>query len=419
MPRQSNSTTDFAVLDLAKIYYEQYHPRLFYKPLKDRVRIYCTSCGKYEYISKDRFKQIQKSHVCPGCWQEVKIRKHTSEECFRDCFYKGDTGYYIFYNFKFGSKPVIKAYEVIHYNKTQNVEVRYVKKGMFTSNFYWCDCNKDWRIRKGVADKYRCYSINLEHVTERKSITKHQYYLEILDELNYPERLVKSTQRKMMELYPLSKIQLMFMLAFDINNIEDLYRNNGYINSQVKSENYRTMNNLETMYKCSQLNIHYLDYLRKNKINFNNYCNYINQCKELKFKLDKPKDFEHRHQVLSEMIDVKRSEGLQDKISSRYKKLKKKSYKNGSISIDPFKTNQEIIRCGKVLHNCIAGEYMKKYASGKTNLYHLDVDGKITIAIEEFKGKLIQTYGDKNTQCPKDLKRHINIWMKSQVRKEA
>ena len=350
MSRRRETITDTTILDSTKQIFANHNPRLFYKPLKDKVRIYCTSCGKYEYISKEKFKQIQKSHICPGCWKDVKFKKHTSTEHLEDCFIKDDTGYYIFYDFKYGSKPKLSGYEVLHFNNTQNVEVRYIKGSMFNYGcFYFdiTDCN--WRIRKGVADKYRNMSISLEKCG-REPISKQQYYLQTLEQLRYPKEKVKSTQRKMMELYSLSAIQLRFMFAFDINNIDDLYRNNGYINAQVKSERYRTEANLEVMYLTNQLNIHYLNYLRKNKINFNNYCDYINQCKQLNFKLDKPKDFEHRHEALSILVEAKKSENLQENIDRRYNRLMNKAYKKGDISIEPFKTNKEIIRCGKVLH---------------------------------------------------------------------
>ena len=297
-----------------------------------------------------------------------------------------------------------------------------MQRRMFCWGMTFNQVQKEWRIRKNVADTYRynMYNLNVD-TSENIRFNKKDYYAGILENLQYPERMVKSTQRKIMEDYPLNKVQVAFMLAFDINKIDDLYRNNSYIKKQLPSiwyYNSSTIDKLKLLALTKPLNIYYLDYLRKNKIGFHEYCDYINQCKELKFKLDKPKDFEYRHNKLAEIISIKRTEDLNSKIASRYNKLKKRSYKKGNVTIQPFKTNEEIIRCGKVLNNCIAGSYMKNYAKGKTNLYHLDVDEKMTIAIEEKNGKLIQAQNKGNNGCPKELKKHINAWISQNFKKK-
>lgn len=423
MRKRKETISDSTLLEKINSKFMADQNKLFYKPLKNKVRIFCTSCNKYEYISKEELKQIRKSQVCPKCWNLITTKKHTSIVDEYGCIYYKGKGYWFEWWFKFGCKPRISAIECLRFQKQSNdVEVRYVQRRMFCWGMTFNQAQKEWRIRKNVANTYRynMYSLNVD-TSENIHFNKKDYYAGILENLQYPERMVKSTQRKLMEDYPLNKAQVAFMLAFDINKIDDLYRNSAYIKKQVPSEYYydsSTIDKLKLLSLTKPLNIFYLDYLRKNKIGFHEYCDYIDQCKELKFKLDKPKDFEYRHNKLAEIISIKRTEDLNSKIASRYNKLKKRSYKKGNVTIQPFKTNEEIIRCGKVLNNCIAGQYMENYAKGKTNLYHLDVDEKMTIAIEEKNGKLIQAQNKGNKGCPKELKKHINAWISQNFKKK-
>lgn len=421
MRRRTETISDSTLLEKINSKFMACQNKLFYKPLKNKVRIFCTSCNKYEYISKEELKQIQKSQVCPKCWKNIAMKKHTSEISQHCGVYYKNKGYYCDWRFKFGCKPKLTAVECIKFNShNNNIEVRYVQRMMFSWGLTFCHWKPDWKIRKNVAETYK---YNMYHLTDEppKSCNKKEYYEQILKELGYPERLVKSTQRKMMEDYPLNINQVAFMLAFDLNKINDLYRNNTYIKKNAAAPwhySSSTLSKLKLMALTKPLNIYYLDYLRKNKIGFHEYCDYIDQCKKLKFKLDKPKNFEYRHNKLAEIISIKRTEGLNSKIASRYNKLKKRSYKKGNVTIQPFKTNEEIIRCGKVLNNCIAGRYMEDYAKGKTNLYHLDVDEKMTIAIEEKNGRLIQAQNRGNKGCPKELKKHVNAWMRQNFKKK-
>ena len=45
--------------------------KLVYKKLKNRYRIYCMKCQRYEYVSKEEFRQIQAAQVCPMCFQDM------------------------------------------------------------------------------------------------------------------------------------------------------------------------------------------------------------------------------------------------------------------------------------------------------------------------------------------------------------
>ena len=101
---------------------------------------------------------------------------------------------------------------------------------------------------------------------------------------------------------------------------------------------------------------------------------------------------------------------IDNKIKSRYNDLPK--YEKDEITISPFKYAQEIRRCGKRLHNCIGG-YVERYANKNTDLYHIDLDGAMIVALEIQGKKLCQAYADRNSECPDNIMQHIKSFCKT------
>ena len=155
------------------------------------------------------------------------------------------------------------------------------------------------------------------------------------------------------------------------------------------------------------LNVYYLDYLRKNKIEMGKYYHYLNNMKDLGFKLDKPTNFDYRFEQVQKMYEQHKEKLADAKIAKRYEELPK--YTQENVSIEPFKSAKEVRDCGKKLHCCIGG-FVSNYSNKVTDIYHCDLDGALTVALEIKKGELIQARSDHNGACPANLLEHIKMF---------
>ena len=192
-----------------------------------------------------------------------------------------------------------------------------------------------------------------------------------------------------------NETQMLFIRVFDLKTADDVYRNNAYIKKNA-SHIYDLVRYGET------LNVFYLDYLRKKNIDLGEYFKYLHDMKQLGFKYDKPTDFYDRKIKVEEMLRQEKEKALNERITERYKKLPK--FEKDKVKIEPFKTSEEIRHCGKVLHNCIGG-YVSKFADGITDIYHLDWNGVIKIAMEIQNKELKQAHLDNNKKAtPKYMK---------------
>lgn len=372
--------------------------KLVYKKLKNRYRIFCMKCQRYEYVSKQEFKQIQASHICPMCYQEVKLSRVLEHQMYYYIMDDDLDGFRILIDFKFGCKPKIYTDWVFRYDN-EVARARYIRCNMGYS-FTFDPAQYEWKKKRNAQSYfYRFYSI--KDATRYES--KKEYIYKALFNRGHRsidiDKIIKSNQKKIIQDNLLNGQQMEYIIAFDLKSYDDVYKYRRYINQ----------NNYVDIRK--PLNIYYLDYLYRNNIILRDFYDYMNQCKELGFKLDKPKDFKHRHFVLSELLIQKRDAEDEKKCSRRYKALIKKMYSDGTVEIKAFKTSKEIIDCGKKLHNCI-GTYVSRYARRETDLFYLTSNNKIKIAIEVKRKKLIQARADHNEDCPAKYMKHIRKWCK-------
>ena len=375
----------------------QLEGKLIYKKLKNRYRIFCMKCQRYEYVTKEQFKQIQAAQICPMCYQQIcptTIMEHNFRKFIMD---DKDDGYIVFVSFRFGCKPRTKVTHVCRYIGRNKVEVRYI----FCNMGYGFCVNwdlKEWKTRYAQGYLYRFNSI---HKPEEIS-GKKEYIYRSLGHRGYTDkdidRMVKSNQKKIIIDNLMNARQMEYVLAFDLKSYDDLYKYRSYIKKNEPDAR-------------RPLNIYYLDYLKRKNIKLRDFYDYMKQCKELGFKLDKPTDFEHRHHVLSQMIYEKRNKETEENVKKRYVKMLKKAYSSGDIEILPFRDCEEIRKCGKTLHNCIAS-YINAYGRGNTDMYYLKKKKKILVAIEVENKKLIQARADHNKDCPPAYMKHINRWCK-------
>lgn len=391
--------------ELEKILYDtslSLEGKLVYKKLKGRYRIFCMKCRRYEYVSPKEFKQIQAAHICPMCFREVKPSTVLEQELLNYIVDKNNDGYRVVVKFKFGCKPRIKYEHVMRYKGGNYVEVRLIQCNMGWSFGYRPDL-KEWRQRHAQGYFYR-FCTSRDTWEDEKPMTKRDYIYKALGEQGLSTKdadAIKSNQRKIFQDNLLNGKQMEFVIAFDLKSYEEMYKYRAYIKDRNNTPNFEKV-----------LNVHYLDYLYRNKIRLRDFYDYKRDCEALGFKLDKPKDFQFRHVTTAQSAAEKRRKKTEEGAKKRYESLKKKEYRKGSVEIKAFKNADEIRKCGKALHNCI-GTYVKSYAESDTDLFYLTVKGKVTVAIERKKNRLIQARADHNGKCPPNLMRHINRWMEA------
>ena len=370
---------------------------LIYKKQGDKYRIFCMRCQKYETVSKEQLKQIQASRICPMCYDHIiptTILEHRFVWYIADETYNG---YRVFIDFEFGKKPKETVEHVVRYLGNNQVEARYIVANMY-SGFYYDPSKYNWKRRNIQTYLWRFCS--LRYGFDSKPLTKKEYIYRTLFDEGYTQedvdRMFKSNQRKIIQDNLLNARQMEYVAAFDLKSYKEVYK-------------YRTYMRKNKVKTGRVLNVHYLDYLYRNKIRLGDFYDYMDECEVLGFKLDKPKDFQYRHQKLAEMAVEKRNQAREEAIKKRYAQLMKKAYSDGDIVIRPFKDGNELRKCGKTLHNCIA-TYARSYANKSTDLYCLYKNGKMKVAIEVCQKILEQARTDHNGDCPPRYMKHIRKW---------
>lgn len=384
-----------------------------YKQTKSGYETFCPNCQEYIKYNEKQFKQIKYSDVCPKCRCNFKlIKKYEKSRIIWSYIRIYNAGYEVDLKFTWKKNPkvIIKQVIKIHHNKysyDSYYEIRelYIA-GMSifqTVNPCWIygkiyDSNKKWHKSKSPVYLYyfRDYEKYVPH-------TKKQ----VLDA--YKNLNLKSNQIKMILDYPFNQNQIYAIKIFNLKSPEEVYKNRVYIRT-LREREYEEIPCLDY-----EFNIQTLEYLKKNKIDFNLYIDYANMCKDINRKLDKPKDFMLWHDRVMEIKNYQKNKAMYNNVIKAGKKLSKNNYKKKDITITAFMSVDEINEVSKTLHNCMSRSYVEPYAKRVCDLYHLDVKGVPTLAIEIKNNKLNQCYADSNTQPPVKLKRIVNAWYKEVI----
>lgn len=384
---------------------------LVYKKVsKGLYKIFCTKCQRYELVDKKTLDEIIYAQICPMCFGQIKTTTKTEFQTYNFVAI-GNNGYLVNVKFSFGHKPI--ATTIIHVAKwidraaPDDIEYKlYISHRYITINMGWwlayAPYYKNWSKWK-LDTKYSGFFYDYEQFVVGdmfKGLTKKQYYEEINKQSNYALSGLKSNQIKIAKDHIITNKMVYAMMQFDINDFDTLFKYRKYIKKECWT------------YYClkTKLNVYHLDYLNRNNYRLGVYVDYICQCERLGIKPDKPKDLNAAHEKLSKILEQEEDMKIINSIKERYSKLKIKKYKSKNITIAPFCSYEQINQCANELHNCIADCYMEDYARGKTDLYHLNVDGKITIAIEVKHNQLKQALGKHNHDCPAKLMKHIKKW---------
>lgn len=384
--------------------YKRY-PYLSYKKIdKNKYMYYCFNCQKYETVDYKTIQQIQMSHLCPRC--HTHIQSTTKQEIQQIGYVRqNDIGYQIGIKFEFGKEPICTGiYEVakwkINRNGKEVISVRYIMLPMwYSEHLTVVEYRGKWsKWRKN--DRYMDYFIEYEDVINNPEHTKtrKEYYEELEDKESKNFAALKSNQQKIIKSNLLTIQQINAIQMFDLKSFDELKKYRKYIEYECR------------YWYDIQLNIYYLDYLNRNNIRLHDYLDYMKQCKMLEIKPEKPKDFYKVHDKLSQQIKSRNDEFVKSGCKERYKQLEKYKYSKNDIQIKPFATTNEIEKCGKQLHNCIASNYMEDYAFGNTDLYHLDENGKMKVAIEVCNSELMQALMNLNKDCTPEYKKIITKW---------
>lgn len=128
-----------------------------------------------------------------------------------------------------------------------------------------------------------------------------------------------------------------------------------------------------------------------------------------------PKDIKKAHDDILTLIQIKENERLNELISKRYQELFNKYYfKDDNFFIRPPKSYKEIIQEGISLKHCVATNYSKSYAEGKTDLLFVrkPSDEETPYYTVEFRnGKIIQIHGYNHTKPTEEINNFISKWL--------
>lgn len=213
--------------------------------------------------------------------------------------------------------------------------------------------------------------------------------------------------------------------GFSVAQVKDLVDTYGrYSYAIIKVVKYTTMKKA----------IKYLDkQFKNNKINNYtksdfaiNWYDYLDDCKKLKmnFKDDSvlfPKDVYKAHQNTIKQVKIQEDVILNDKISSRAKKLEKYCFEYNGLFIRPATSSNELIKEGEALNHCV-GTYADRYATGMTNILFIRKTAKPNksfYTLELKDDRVLQTRGLRNCAPTSEVKEFIEAFKKAKLVKKS
>lgn len=377
---------------------------LIIKKYKSHAVIWCGQCNTEERVSLETARQIEKSHICPFCFQKIELHKEKFTY-FRETLVRiGDTGYYCRVAKNVGRKPKIYTKQVAYWQN--GFFARNIMKGLYTwkfrpdsewNRYYGSDAKKWTKWRKRTTRHYHSLDMDFkwyEYMTDGFYDLRSKR--EFLESLHLPD--VKSNQKKIIIDNLLNREQILAILVFDLKNIKQVYKYNAWINKQGFLDIER------------RLNVYWLDYLSRNKISYRDFTDFLNQCEELKIKPYKPQDFYKVHAELADEVKIVQEKNKNRNIKKIANKLMEKAYEKGNVQIRPLMDVRDVVETGAALHNCIKS-YIPAYAKGKTDLFCLKDKGVRIVAIEVKDGKLLQARADHNLTPSSKYTKIIKQWM--------
>ena len=357
--------------------------------------VWCDRCQRYEPVDQLTRQDVEASYVCPMCFREAYgLKKQRRVDCHNYFRLEDSYGYEVKWHWEAGKIMVDGAYQVAYWDGDEYVRDIVIGMG-YGLGHYWDKERTGWRyVRPGWYSCHKYYGYfwdadstdeDPEAVAWEQMVYSKRSYYESITTTN--AITLKSDQRKFISQGLYSLKQLRFIQVFDLHSRKQVRKYRGYINKFVcrPDDDKRGWN------------VYTLDYLWRNKIPLHDFRDYENMCKQLGRKPDKPKDFQHWHDEVAKMVEIKKNKKVSLQIAKRAKKLP--SFEKKNATIKPIGSFEELTNVSKTLHNCIR-TYAARYAEGMTDLFCLIVGGKLVGAIEVRDKRLIQARADHNGDLP-------------------
>ena len=403
---------------------------LYVKKLgRGEYETYCPYCNTYEQVDSKQLAEIRNSHICPKCFTSFSKTSLKTEDTVIDYVVMEKTyGYKAKVKWEFGGSPKLEELTQRLYFFSDEEKTNYSSYyGMSLPTFVnalalsfmgksLIEQGEDynyWRYTTSPNYYGNCYSYEnmVGEMLGIKTKTKKEYLQDTISKLGF-----KSNQIEICKKHLLNPQQMYLIRAFDLKSYEetkeyyelakkqDVHRYS-YYGSLLSSDDLLTM---------KPLNKYYLSYIIENGISLGDFIDYEEDMKYLGYKLDKPKDFHHKHYEISRIVAQAKDKEFKKNATKLIKQrcASLPNYKENDIEISAFNSPESIRECAKKLKNCIA-TYIKQYALGETDLYYLNDGKELKVAIEINNGKLVQAKAVSNSTCPTDLFKHIKKFCES------
>lgn len=116
-------------------------------------------------------------------------------------------------------------------------------------------------------------------------------------------------------------------------------------------------------------------YLSENDIPTNDYSDYLDQCKKLRYNLhdtaiSMPHDFYKMHERCSELLEAEADPETQEAFRQHMAQRESFAFEWRNLFLRQPKNIAEISREGRLLHHCV-GDYAERHAMGITNIFFI------------------------------------------------
>lgn len=161
------------------------------------------------------------------------------------------------------------------------------------------------------------------------------------------------------------------------------------------------------------------------------WCDYIGQCKELKFDLTNtfvlyPKDLIEKHEEYSLLADASKLKQFNAKVKEAYTIMNETcTYSNKEYLIRPAKDVFEIVKEGHKLRHCVGStQYSQGVANGQRAIFFVRKADQpeipfYTLDLNLKSFKITQCYGYKNCYMTKEVESFVNRWHKVLTKKKV
>jgi hypothetical protein len=154
---------------------------------------------------------------------------------------------------------------------------------------------------------------------------------------------------------------------------------------------------------------------------------YLDMAKKLSYDLNDPsirfpRDLKAAHDRLVMAIKYKEQSALIKKFEDMYERLKPLTFEKDGLLIRPAKSENELIKEGKILNHCVGG-YGKTHCSGQSIFFirrkSKPNDPYFTLQLNVDKKCILQNHGRNNVAPPPAVVEFQKFWLENVVKAQA